>query len=553
MFKPHHILRRNPASRLYTDVNSRVYLEVPKPISESLEWRLASHYWQSQGSVPFSDGSVPYIVNNSGWAPRAAANLVIAAGESITGPIIIAEIGAGSGIFARQALDHIKNESPDVYSRLLWICTDASVLAVESWKDREQFLEHADRIEQRVLKAENFDSIELPNGTLLGVMVNYALDSLPLDVVNDNGERLHLRSHICSTEENLEQWLGMSLKEILDSAQSNDPKELDKLLPMLDWLEVTASFVSSDVPYSSEALSAAQTNIAMVNSAALEFLSSAQSIISDGGFILINDYGPTTTEAFANQNFIHRFGGTATGGLNFLHIDQFMKQLGCTVLSPVGDEQRTIHTRLFVLGHSAVLEDEFHQQFSDPRYVQADRIGMWIRSYISSGRYAEALDLFDRHLEWCPTDWFQMAQAAQMFMQQFGQIEEAVELAFAAKELNPWSSTLVWNIYGSTLFSKSDYLGAEKAWNAAINIFNEDPSTWLNFGYLYAILDQRENALQAIAKGLTYDKNGQLRAALLHKQAEIIDRGLQIASEKVDRSSRRHRTLVDTFRPLKSS
>lgn len=539
---------------MYTDTSTRLYLEEPQPISRSLEWRLAERYWHHNGATPFSDGSVPYIVNNSGWAPRAAAEMVLAAGKFVDGPLVIVEIGAGSGLFAKQALDHIQGVSTlqqlNIYDRLTWICTDGSALAVDKWSIREQFSSHKDHIVCQVLQAEDFNAFDIPQGTLIGVMINYALDSLPLEVVNTRGERLHLQSHICMEQPDLEQWLGLSLDDIQQCIQSPDSTSLDALLPMLDFLEVTAGFQAGVVQYSEDALTAAQTKIAMVNTGAIDLLQSIHEKLCDGGFILINDYGPTTPEAFSNQHFIHRFGGTATGGINFLHLDDLFVKEGCTVFGPNGDEHRTIHTRMYVKGTSDHFDSPFSKQYNDTRYVQSDRIGMWIRSYVGSGQYSEALELFERHLEWCPTDWYQLAQAAQLLMQQFGQVEEAIELASEAVRLNPWSSTLVWNIYGATLFSHQDYEGAVDAWNKALEIHPEDPSTWLNFGYLYAVQGQKELALHAIAKGLAYDRNGHLRSALLHKQAEIIDQGLQQEVSKLDRSGRRHRTLTDAFRSL---
>ena len=145
-FAPHLVLRQSPLPRLYPSAAEVVILEEPKPVSDCLEWRLGSRYWQHHGVTPFFDGSVPYVINNSGWAPRAAAELVIAAGKSCKGPLIVIEIASGSGIFARQALDHIKDQSIeknlDIYARLTWVCTDNAELSIKSLKEREQFKEH---------------------------------------------------------------------------------------------------------------------------------------------------------------------------------------------------------------------------------------------------------------------------------------------------------------------------------------------------------------------------------------------------------------------------
>ena len=37
----------------------------PKPVSDCLEWRLGGRYWKNHGVMPFFDGSVPYVINNS--------------------------------------------------------------------------------------------------------------------------------------------------------------------------------------------------------------------------------------------------------------------------------------------------------------------------------------------------------------------------------------------------------------------------------------------------------------------------------------------------------
>ena len=551
--KPHQILRQNQASRLYPGEANRIVVEEPKPISQSFEWRIASRYWKKHGVGPFSDGSVPYIINNSGWAPRAAAELILASGQAQKGQIIVIEIAAGSGIFARQALDHIKaqceDKTLDVYDRLLWICTDGSEESVQSWQSRGQFLDHQNHIRLAKANAEELDQLELPDGSVIGVIANYALDSLPAEVVRKDGGRMHLQACVYGEEFELEQWVGIPLSEIRHRIEHGAPEDLDDLLPLLDCLEMQASFLPGDIPYAQEALESAQSDVAMVNVGTIRFLEHTLSFLTEGGFILINDYGPTTQQAFDLHTFIHRFGGTVTCALNFPHLRHWLEARGCRVIQPKGDEHRTIHTRLAILGGSKTLEQAFDTWFNDPSYVNADRVGAWINSYVASGQLSEALDMFERHLKWCPTDWHKLCEAAQLLMQQFGQMPEALELAKRACELNPWSSTLVWNVYGSVLYSMGMFEDAEQAWSKAIQIFPRDPSTWLNLAYLYSAQRQTEHALNAIAKGLTYDQNGALRAALLQKQTEILSDQFQFKTAQADRLTRRHRTLTDAIRP----
>ena len=230
-FEPHRVLRRTPPPRLYPARANRVVLEEPKPISQSLEWRLAARYWQHHGVAPFSDGSVPYIINNSGWAPRAAAEVLLAAGQSFEGPLIVVEVAAGSGIFARQALDHIQRaceeKGLDVYERLTWVATDGSARTVRAWEERGQFLAHQERVLLRTARAEHIQEMDLPTGTLVGVIANYALDSLPAEVLRRDGGRLHLQACVLGQESELSALLGMPLSEIRSLISSGNPEDLD--------------------------------------------------------------------------------------------------------------------------------------------------------------------------------------------------------------------------------------------------------------------------------------------------------------------------------------
>ena len=79
---------------------------------------------------------------------------------------------------------------------------------------------------------------------------------------------------------------------------SDEPDALDPLLPLLDMLEVQACFLLGISELAEQALEAAGNDVAMVNVGAIAFLKGSLQLVHDGGFILLNDYGPTTAEAF---------------------------------------------------------------------------------------------------------------------------------------------------------------------------------------------------------------------------------------------------------------
>src|SRR4051812_32528052 len=53
-------------------VEPRVLQEY-RPLTRSLEWELSALYWRLSGVLPFSEGEVPFIVNNTGALSENAA------------------------------------------------------------------------------------------------------------------------------------------------------------------------------------------------------------------------------------------------------------------------------------------------------------------------------------------------------------------------------------------------------------------------------------------------------------------------------------------------
>ena len=83
---------------------------------------------------------------------------------------------------------------------------------------------------------------------------------------------------MCAQEEELESLLGMSIEEIREHAQSDVPQDLDALMPLLELLEVKASFLPGTVLHAKEALDASGNDIAMVNGNGIRVLSDVLSL-----------------------------------------------------------------------------------------------------------------------------------------------------------------------------------------------------------------------------------------------------------------------------------
>jgi len=179
-------------------------LEEFRPLAESLEWRLAQLYWRREGALPFAENEVPFLVNNSGRLSEAAARLLLAncLEAAPTGPIVVVELGAGSGLFALLLLNAFRNlcreAGFDFYDRLEYRVTDVSPATVQQWGERRLFAEHAGHVTCLVADA---NAPELALGPAVrAVFCNYLLDVLPAAVVrrNDAGEveQLCVRTHL---------------------------------------------------------------------------------------------------------------------------------------------------------------------------------------------------------------------------------------------------------------------------------------------------------------------------------------------------------------------
>src|SRR5258708_6934104 len=144
-----------------------------RPLAQSLEWQLADAYWSSAGALPFVRNDVPYLVNNSGRLSEGAAELVFAAwcerAASLPARLVVFELGAGTGLFARYFLDALaarcRAEGRDFYDRLTYVVSDRFVRTVQGWNEDGIFDGHAAHVEARVCDASQPESLSLPGGT----------------------------------------------------------------------------------------------------------------------------------------------------------------------------------------------------------------------------------------------------------------------------------------------------------------------------------------------------------------------------------------------------
>ncbi len=497
------------------------------PLAEAIEWQASRLHWQLAGTKPFSVGHVPYVVNNAGWLARLTAEVLIAnMAANPSERIELLELGAGTGLFALQLLEHMEQAAPGVLARITFHITDGSAATVAQWESHRQFARFAAQV--RTAQCDATDPAALPSGPFRAVFANYLLDSLPMAVIRGSRsggvEQLCVRSLIRESDERLRHLHGMDGKEAARLANSPRDEDLARLIELLPLIEVEAKFQPVDPapPYAEEALELSGGGRTMLNHGAMATMDACLARLDPAGMVFVNDYGPIGIEQVAEVAYVQRFGLSSAAGLNFPLIESHLARAGCLVCRPEHDDRRTLHSRLILRSGCEVTAGAFVEGFSRPWVLEADRSGNRAVEHISTGRYDQAMEVFEQALAEAPGDWNLLAQAAEFLLQQLDRPGQSLEMALLAARANPWYSPLVWNTLGNALFRLGRHHEAYEAYCRAEAIDADDPQTQMNLAYAHAHFGDYERALLAIARGLINDQTGRFRQHLLDKQQQVI-------------------------------
>jgi hypothetical protein len=511
------------------------------PLWESLEWELSVHHWNRAGLLPFIEDDVPFLINNSGRLSEHAASLLFAhcEGNPPGGPIEILELGAGTGLFARYFLDAFEaiceQEHRDYYQRLVYYVSDQSPRTVEQWRERGQFEDHGpdrvrigcvDALEPSRFRTPGEQPIGLRN--LQGIFCNYILDVLPATVIRKgaNGvEELRIRTHLTEDDALLAQYTRQSPKEVAELARSGDGQKRAELSPLISLLEFETSFVplSETVSYCREALAHAGGNDRIVlNHGALRCLDACRAVLEDGGFVLINDYGPVSDDQLEGHSASQRFGPTSALGLNFLLLERHFSANGIVVEKPCNDADRPIHARLWMPQPRESTIQAFHNRFGPDGYDFFEQPLDEARRHVEGGRKNEALDCYRIALTRSPTDWQVAGEIAEFVGLHLRDYSAGRTLVCAAIDRNPWYSPWLWNVLGDLLFLDGSFADAHQAYLQALRIHPRDARGNLNIAFTYFEFGDYQKALEAVAVSLAADVRGIYRANLLEKQQQIL-------------------------------
>ncbi|MFT5429442.1 MAG: Tfp pilus assembly protein PilF [Myxococcota bacterium] len=505
------------------------------PLNDSVETLVTQRYWLREGLRPFVQDEMPYVINNSGWAPEAAAAVLydgLAALDSSL-ELVVLEVAAGVGLFARQVLDALaaadEANGGSVYARLRYIVTDYSAATVDGWVRSGQFDDHAahvtlGRCDVRDLVVWGLDGTPITLPAPHTIVANYALDALPSTVVrlvDGELEELMVRTQLPWPEAEIRTRFGCSLKELRANLDS------DTLLAVANELEIEAAFRPASAGISPWGMIVADhfpdSVPVSANFGALDFLTFAIGRLAPGGFVFLSDYGPVRMAEFGSLTFTHRFGHMTTNSVNFSFIDRYFHNSETEVYAARGDEDRSIHVRLIVQGDGpSNAWQTFLATMAHADYLDGDRRHLVATEHVAHGRYEAALEAFQRGIAICERDWYLLATAAQFLCQQLGRNDEALALAQQAAAINPWHSARVWNTVGNAQYRLGQFDAAADSFDRAFQIDSDDPQTLLNRAFILDGRGDEAGALQSIAAGLLADSAGRFRDSLLAKQAAIV-------------------------------
>ncbi|MDB5307993.1 MAG: hypothetical protein JWO38_2195 [Gemmataceae bacterium] len=526
-----------------------------RPLTESIEWELGQLYLQEHGSAAFLGDAepVPYLVNNNGNLSVAAAEVFFASLEeaeragTLEPEVFALELGIGVGLFARFFLDAFRalcgRRGKDYYHRLCYVAADHSEAMLADIERHGIFSNHPGRTRLRRVDARCPER-ELARDPLFGglaprpfraVFLNYLLDCLPATV-----RELQVRTRL--TADDYRPALPTDLARL---ASSLDPADRRQLLEAYDLRAVDYAYRPVDpalVPYGDFAVRRARaTGLpgTVVSHGTLDCLERLLGLLRDGGFILINDYGPAT-ETDADEFQHDRYSHATFVGINFpLLRAYFAGERRARWVEPP-DEQRA-GTRAYLLGHQ--LGPETVGCFQD-RLGKAGRD--WLREPEERARqharqehFEEALAAYRQALERQPYNWALMEEVAHFLTVDLRDAAAGAEMARAALACNPSCSANLWNTLGESLLAVGQREEARQAYVRALEVNAADVRARCNLAAVHTKSGQDDLALQRIAEGLALDRAGGFRERLLAHQAEVLDQLRQQHQQRARRLANR--------------
>jgi tetratricopeptide (TPR) repeat protein len=363
---------------------------------------------------------------------------------------------------------------------------------------------------------------------LRAVFLNYLLDCLPATVLEVEGPEVReLCVRTCLARGvHLEDHTDLSLDQLRDRAELADTAR-EELLQVHHLFSSQYGFQPTDIsaiPYGDFALDFARKNGGRVlhSYGAIQALERLLDLVSDDGFILIDDYGPTHIEP--GEDYEHQQYSLATFiGVNFpLLKAYFGDQLRLCWAEPP-EESESLHARLLAHQLSEETVQVFQERFAKSACDRLQEPVGKARAWVKAGRLDSAVHAYREALECQPFNWVLANEVAQFLTFTLGEPRQGTDMAKAGLALNPLSAEL-WNTLGDALFEWGRVSQAREAYLRAVQLNESDPRSRYNLAWVNAAEKNYAAALHNIADAFTLDRTGEYHERLLQKQREILDR-----------------------------
>lgn len=505
-----------------------------RPFTESVEWRLSELYWMTQGTRGFMEDQIPYLVTSGGVLAQDAAELLFASclDARTEGELVVLELCAGSGLFARQFVDSFRRKCAaaglDYHQRLTYYATDRSRETVAQWKKMGVFANSG--VTPAWCDARRPAEVETADGPVTlekirTAICNYGLDSLPAAVVRkgeQGPEELCVRTHLTMDDARIREYGSPTAAKIRELLEAGDTEVLN----CAKLLELEAAFrpCEREYPMLQEALALYPDEPRLIlNYGAMECLRQLDGMLEPGGFVFFSDYGVLAQGEPSWHSNPQRFGPSMAVGLHFPLIGEAVRAMGADLLVPESDSLSKLHTRVMLRGAAQETRTTFAELFATERVAARKKRRGEAATQSAAGAVEEAKRLYEEALEECPTDWALLGEVAEFLLRQVVDFEAGLTLAKAAVTLNPWYSTWLWNVYGDAYYGLKRFPEALASYRVAEEMSPTDVRTQVNISYAYAALGNFEKSLVAIGKGLAYDTSEEYRERLLEKQRLVLE------------------------------
>jgi tetratricopeptide (TPR) repeat protein len=361
------------------------------------------------------------------------------------------------------------------------------------------------------------------------VFLNYLLDCLPACVVKvdaDEVQLLHARTCL-PPGLNWRSHLPASPEELRQLAASSDPALRRELLPVYPLMLAEYQYRAVDrsqVPYREFILEqAAQVpgRPVLHNHGALRCLEALLGLLSEGGLILMNDYGQTS-EIVAEEFEHQRFSQATFVGVNFPLLGRYFSanNRACWT-EPQGDDS-SLHGRLLMHRPQPSVALRFAECFGAPRRQSQEEPVQRAAQLAKVGRFQSALLHYREALARQPFNWLLMTQVGNFLTFALRNPKAGLEMARAALQHNPACSADLWNLLGDSLFVLGRVGEARIAFERALAINGDDVRARYNLAFVHVEAREYAQALARLAEALALDRDGALRQELLNKQAEVL-------------------------------